>query len=112
MKILHEGTAHKARVWITRCDTCESDLRIIEGDPHAGDICYNCDASQYYIRYICPVCGGLKTAWTESAFGMKANATYEKITLELEDRNEIKNWGDGSDLSECEINHINNRSRI
>ena len=60
MKILRKGTAHMVKAWFITCDTCESELRIIEGDPLAGETCYNCDASQYYIRYICPVCGERK----------------------------------------------------
>ena len=53
MKILKEGRAHKRRAWFHTCDCCTSELRIIEGDPQAGKTCYNCDALQYYIRYIC-----------------------------------------------------------
>ena len=112
MKILHEGNLNKRMVWFTTCDDCGSDLRIIEGDPHAGVTCYNCDASQYYIRYICPVCGGFKSAWTESSFGIKANSKYEEIVLEQEDRDEIDNWGDCSDLNNDAIKHINNRCRV
>ena len=98
--------------WFTTCDTCGSSWRIIVGDSHAGKLCYNCDASQYYIRYICPVCGSFKSAWTRSSFGMEANARYNEIILEEEDRDEIDNWGDCSDLSDDAIKHINNRFRV
>ena len=112
MKILHEGNLNKRVAWFTTCDDCGSDLRIIEENPHAGVTCYNCDASQYYIRYICPVCGGFKSAWTESSFGVKANSKYEEIVLEQEDQDEIDTWGDYSDLNNDAIKHINNRCRV
>ena len=112
MKILHEGKLHKKMAWFTECITCGSELRIIEGDPHAGRLCYNCDASQYYIRYICPVCNAKNAAWTRSSFGKEANAKYKEIVLTNEDRDEINNWGDRSDLSKDEIEHINNRFRV
>lgn len=117
MKIINEGKVHKANAWFTTCDTCNSELRIIEGDPMAGDTCYNCDANQYYIRYICPVCGEKKKAWTNSSFGVKANAKYKEIVLQKEDREEIENFDkiresmmkDGID--ESVENHLKNRSR-
>ena len=88
MKILKEGRAHKKYAWFHTCDCCTSELRIIEGDPQAGKTCYNCDALQYYIRYICPVCGPQTVAYTNSVFGKKANARYEAIVLVEEDRKE------------------------
>lgn len=112
MKILYEGKEHKKMAWFVKCDTCGSKLRILEGDPHAGELCYNCDASQYYIRYICPVCKAKNAAWTRSSFGVEANAEYKGIILRQEDRDEINNWGDSSDLMEDEIKHINNRCRV
>ena len=93
MKILHEGNLNKRMAWFVECDTCGSKLRILEGDPHAGELCYNRDASQYYIRYICPVCKAKNAAWTRSSFGVKANAEYKGIILKQEDRDEINNWG-------------------
>ena len=35
-----------------------------------------------------------------------------EIILEQEDRDEIDNWGDCTDLSDDAIKHINNRSRV
>ena len=92
MKVLKEGKAHTRMAWFHTCEVCDSELRIIEGDPQAGSTCYNCDASQYYIRYICPVCRSKNIAFTASSFGKKANAEYKKITLNMEDRDEIDNW--------------------
>lgn len=113
MKILHEGKPNKRMAWFVKCNICCSELRIIEGDPHATkEVCYNCDANQYYIRYICPVCHSKNAAWTESSFGVKANSQYKEILLNEEDMNEINNWGDGSDLTSDEKSHINNRFRV
>lgn len=112
MKILHEGMVHKRYAWFTTCDACDSELRIIEGDPMAGKTCYNCDASQYYIRYICPVCGGKKTAWTSSSFGEEANAEYKEIVLDKEGREEVDDFRKTARwLDEDEIKHLMNRAR-
>lgn len=113
MKILKEGKLHKAMAWFTKCSTCGSELRIIQGDPWATkDVCYNCDARQYYIRYICPVCRSKNRAYTNSSFGVVGNAKYKEIVLDEEDRNEIENFGDCSDLENDEIKHINDRCRV
>ena len=115
MKILRKGTAHMVKAWFTTCDTCESELRIIEGDPLAGETCYNCDASQYYIRYICPVCGERKTAWTRSSFGVEANAEYKNIILNKEDREEIEKFKDLENrkgLTDEDVIHLSNRCRV
>lgn len=98
MKVLKEGRAHKRSAWFVTCDCCTSELRIIEGDPRSGATLYNCDASQYYIRYICPVCGHRNVAYTNSSFGIEANARYEEIILVEEDRKEIDNWGVQKDV--------------
>ena len=117
MKVIHEGKAHKAKAWFTTCDTCNSELRIIEGDPMAGGTCYNCDARQYYIRYICPVCGRKKIAYTNSSFGLEGNAKYKEIVLEKEDREEIENFDKiredmmKNGIDKSVEDHLRNRSR-
>lgn len=115
MKILKEGKAHKHMAWFCTCDTCESELRILEGDPLSSDhVCYNCDASQYYIRYICPVCRSLRKAYTSSSFGVKANAQRKEIMLIKEDREEMESWKnfDADTLSDEEKKWIANRNRV
>lgn len=114
MKILKEGRAHKKYAWFHTCDCCESELRIIEGDPLAGGTCYNCDESQYYIRYICPVCGHHNIAHTKSSFGIEANARYEEIVLLEEDRKEIDNWGKQMDVvgNSEDLLFLHNRTKI
>lgn len=114
MKILKEGTKHMANAWFHTCDVCESELRIIEGDPLAGKTCYNCDAQQYYIRYICPVCGGHNVAYTNSLFGEKANAVYREITLTKEDREEIDHWAIPMEVlgNKKDMEFLANRNRI
>jgi hypothetical protein len=114
MKVLKEGRSQKRNAWFTTCGCCESELRIIEGDPQAGGICYNCDAHQYYIRYICPVCGHRNVAYTDSSFGIKANAKYEEIILVEEDREEIDNWGIQSDVikNSEDLKFLLDRSRV
>ena len=108
--ILKEGKAHKHMAWFTTCNTCESELKILQGDPLATKpVCYQCDRSQYFIRYICPVCGSHKVAYTASAFGTKANAQYKEIILEEEDRKEMESWELQESLSDDELNWINNR---
>ena len=111
MKILKEGKAHKHMAWFVTCDTCESDLRILEGDPlSTEDVGYQCDRRQYFIRYICPVCGSKKVAYTASAFGEAANAEYKEIILEKEDREEMEAWNDIRNLrTEEQMRWINNR---
>ena len=114
MKILKEGRAHKKYAWFHTCDCCTSELRIIEGDPQAGETCYNCDASQYYIRYICPVCGHQNVAYTNSSFGKKANARYEEIVLVGEDRKEIDNWDIQTNVvkNDEDLKFLHDRSRV
>ena len=111
MKILKEGKAHKHMAWFVTCSTCESELKILQGDPMATEeVCYQCDRRQYYIRYICPVCGSKKVAYTASAFGTKANAEYSEIVLEKEDREEMKAWEHIKELrTEDQLKWINNR---
>ena len=92
MKILKEGKTHKHNAWFATCECCESELRILEGDPLAGETCYNCDTRQYYVRYICPVCGHQNKAYTSSSFGMRGNAEYREIKLTEEDREEMNEW--------------------
>lgn len=111
--VLREGKANKHMAWFTACDTCGSELKILQGDPLATkEVCYNCDASQYYIRYVCPICGGLKKAYTSSSFGIKGNAKYKEIILEKEDREEMESWKYQEVLSEKETNWVNNRFRV
>ena len=111
--ILKEGKLHKHMAWLTTCDTCGSELKILQGDPLATDpVCYNCDASQYYVRYVCPVCGSLKKAYTNSSFGIKGNATYKEVILEEEDRKEIESWEYQEKLSDEETKWIENRFRV
>ena len=114
MKILKEGRMHKRLAWFTTCSCCESELRIIEGDPRAGETCYNCDAMQYYIRYICPICDHHNVAYTSSSFGKKANAEYKEITLVEEDREEIRNWGIRTDVVKNaeDVRFLHDRSRV
>lgn len=95
MKILKEGKLNKRMAWFTTCDTCGSEIRILEGDPFSTlDVCYQCDRRQYFTRYICPVCNSKMVAYTASAFGEKANAVYKEIILKKEDREEIESWKD------------------
>ncbi len=114
MKILKEGKTHKRCAWFATCSCCTSELRIIEGDPLAGETCYNCDVLQYYIRYICPVCGQRNTAYTSSSSGKKANARYEVITLIEEDREEIDNWGVQTEVVKNteDLQFLRNRCRV
>lgn len=113
MIILKEGKLHKHYAWVTTCSTCGSKLKILQGDPWATpEVGYNCDARQYYIRYICPVCKQMKEAHTGSVFGVKENATYEQIVLEEWDREEISSWNNRERLSEEELAWINNRARV
>lgn len=110
MQILKEGKAHKHFAWFTECSICESKLKILEGDPCSTyETCYNCDRRQYFVRYICPVCGSMELAYTDSAFGQKANAKYEEIILKKEDRDDMESWNDRETLSEEESVWINNR---
>ncbi len=83
MKILKKGEKHVAYVWHCECSTCGSILEFVNGkDPACGpEVCYNCDASMHYTRYVCPVCGSLKVAFEDSAFGKTGNATYEKRVI-------------------------------
>lgn len=114
MKILKEGRAHKRYAWFATCKCCNSELRFIEGDPYAGDTCYNCDAYQYYVRYICPVCRAHNIAYTASSFGVKANAEYKEIMLTGEDREEIENWEERNavlkDIEDAKF--LSNRCRV
>ena len=114
MKILKQGKAHMHKAWFTTCRTCESELRILEGDPLASPrVCFNCDASQYYIRYVCPICGAHEEAHTSSSFGVKANARYETIILNREDREEMANWADQRNkVTGDDLEWIENRNRI
>ena len=113
MTILKEGKAHKHMAWFTTCDTCNSELKILQGDPLATkEVCYNCDARQYYIRYICPVCGSHKIAKTRSSFGDEANAKYQEIILEKEDREEMETWDKVEIKSRSDLEWINNRFRV
>lgn len=112
--ILKEGEAHKHMAWFTTCDTCESELKILQGDPLATDpVCYNCDARQYYVRYVCPVCGSRKKAFTSSSFGIKGNARYTEIILEKEDREEMEHWEEIKDTIDTEDKEfIDCRNRV
>lgn len=107
MQIVVEGKAHTGNVWTTVCPVCDSELRIIEGDPHASRLYYNCDRNQYWIRYKCPVCGELEIAQT-AAFGKKANAKYEYgVRLTEKDREDMATWpeqrDDGLTMEELEF---------
>lgn len=111
--ILKEGKLHKHMAWITTCDTCGSELKILQGDPLATNpVCFNCDASQYYVRYVCPVCGSLKKAYTNSSFGIKGNAMYKDIILEEEDRKEIESWENQEKLKADEEAWVSCRARV
>lgn len=114
MKVLKEGKLNKRMAWYCACSTCGSELRILEGDPMATDpVCYNCDTSQYYVRYICPVCRSKGKAFTKSCIpGSKANAKYEEILLNLEDMKEIEDFNRFDSeivLNKEELDWINNR---
>ena len=113
MKVLKEGKLNKRMAWFTTCSTCGSELRILQGDPMATkEVCYNCDASQYYVRYVCPVCRSLEKAYTNSSFGIKGNARYEEIVLNDEDRDELSENANGTDYLSMEEEWISNRFRV
>ena len=113
--VLKEGKINKHMAWFTTCSTCGSELKILQGDPIAtDDACYNCDANQYYIRYICPVCKTEQKAYTKSPFRKaEPNARYEEIILEEADRNEMATWEEvEKTLTEEDKKWINDRSRL
>ena len=112
--ILKKGSAHKHMAWFTTCGTCESKLKILDGDPcSTPEVCYNCDANQYYMRYICPVCGEKNVAFTSSSFGIEGNAIYKEIVLKEEDREDMRSWNDKTvkGYSKEELDWIMNRSK-
>lgn len=109
MVVIKEGKLNKKMAWFTTCNTCGSDLKIIQGDPHATkEVGYQCDRGQYFIRYICPVCKGKKIAYTKY-WGMEGNAIYKEIVLEEKDYEDIDSWNEKEELTEEEIKHISNR---
>lgn len=118
MKVLKEGKQNRKMAWYCKCSTCGSELRILEGDPMATNpVRYNCDVSQYYVRYICPVCKSKEKAFTKAHYpaSPEANAKYEEILLNLEDMKEIKNFERFYSeivLNKEELDWINNRFRI
>ena len=80
-------------------------------------VCYNCDVSQYYVRYICPVCRSKEKAFTKANYpaSPEANSRYEEILLNLEDMKEIEDFEKFDPeivLNKEELNWINNRFRI
>ena len=114
MIVLKAGTAHKHKVWLTTCDTCESELRILQGDPLATDpVIYNCDWRQYSVRYICPICRAKGRAKTieYAGFDGEGNAIYKEDVLTKEDREDIEHWNDlgYANLTKEEIEWISNR---
>lgn len=116
MKVLKEGKLHKRMAWFVSCSCCGSEIRILDGDPMATKpVCYNCDASQYYARYICPVCRSKEVAMTDSSFKDNGNAEYKEIVLTVEDRKELL-YFDSFDpeicLTEDEIKWISSRHRV
>lgn len=62
--ILKKGAAHKAHVWTTECDLCESKLQLFEDltDP-AVESFGSAGTSTVYIAYTCPVCGESQRAY-------------------------------------------------
>ena len=62
--ILKKGEAHKAHVWTTECDLCESKLQLFEdlSDPAVAE--FGCAGTNtVYISYVCPVCGESQRAY-------------------------------------------------
>lgn len=112
MKIVKMGEANKAYVWKTKCSTCESILEFVNGnDPLCGkEVCYNCDASQYYTRYVCPVCHSHKVAFTNSAFGKKGNAEYDKRVVKKGEF-DLPETMENPILTDEDVAWIENRSR-
>ena len=87
MKIIKRGNAHKRDMFEVKCPNCESEIRIIVGDPHASRLYYNVDSREYWVLYKCPVCQALQKGSTFE------NATYHgNYILTQEDREDIDNW--------------------
>ena len=95
MQVLKEGKANLREAWFTTCPNCESELKILIGDPHCSRVFYNCDRRQYWIRYKCPVCNSLQIAHTRSTFGGSCTAEIKvNYALNEKDRIEINSWKD------------------
>ncbi|MBP5595020.1 MAG: hypothetical protein J6Y02_06535 [Pseudobutyrivibrio sp.] len=110
-KVLKEGTLNKRDAWFCTCNTCGSELRIIQGDPIATDpVIYKCDVGVYRIRYICPVCGQKELAETgpDMYISAKHKAHYKTIIIDQDDLLEIDEWNK-VDLTDEDKEWINRR---
>lgn len=81
MKIVRRCTAHQRKAYFVECKYCNSELRILEGDPEVH--------VQYTFELTCPVCGERQQFCLD--YGCN-DVTTRTITLTREDREEIASW--------------------
>ena len=81
MKIIRRCTAHKRKAYFVECKYCDSELRILEGDPEVS--------VHYTFELTCPVCGERQRFCLDYACHEVITRT---ITLTKEDREEIASW--------------------
>lgn len=62
--IIKKGETHKAHIWTTECDLCESRLHLFEDltDPAVAEF-GSAGTNTVYIAYVCPVCGESQRAY-------------------------------------------------
>lgn len=102
MKIIKEGKAHIEKTGTFNCKFCESEIRIIYGDPRVH-FEYVSNGKQRILTK-CPVCG----QYIDET--IKITDTY----LTIEDKEEMKSWEDDKleDFTDDDLEYIGDYDRI
>ena len=103
MEILKKGEAHIAKVWRCKCPLCETEVKIIEGDPEIVKY-HNCSGSfREIVTWKCPVCEQeIESKTAENHFSATVNLiSCKKEVLSIEERNEMRSWPGYTERPEC-----------
>lgn len=102
MKIIKEGTAHIEKTGTFNCKFCESEIRIINGDPRVR---FECTSDSYKrILTKCPVCGQY----------IDETIYFIDTYLTIEDKEEMNSWERDKleDFTDDDLEYIGDYDRI
>lgn len=100
MNILKEGKGHKAEVYYMTCEFCDSELRIINGDPRSYNI-PGC-APGRVLKFVCPICHAQNKKYPDKW-------EYDEL-LTVADKEEMETWEDDKleDLTDDDLKFLDN----
>ena len=95
MEIIKRGKANKSEVWRCKCPLCETEVKILKGDPDILKY-HNCSGSfREEVKWICPVCETEVVSATAEHHGSATEnlISCKEEVITAEEKELIMSWG-------------------